>query len=219
MEQTCHRCHHSLSRDTAFCPECGAPQLNFDGTAAQEFPENDPAANPADRPGHVNWRIALDACARIALPAGILSALVPSGILLWVVGGATAVIFFYRQKRPTVSISARNGFRIGSMAGFAIAYVASAVTAILGVVQRYSMHMGDSIDRAYEEGIARSAELLQSSPEAQEQMKSFFRFMLTPDGRATSSFGGLAMLAGVTVLLAAIGGAIGVRLFAPKRVS
>jgi hypothetical protein len=221
MDQVCHRCGTSVSREDTFCPVCGAPQLNFD-LSSQEPADaaTEPHATPG-RPGQVNWKDAIGAAVMVAIPAGILCGLplLAAGSLLWVMGGASLVILLYKKKRPLSLLNARSGFRIGGLTGLAIAYVSVAVAAILHVVQRFPMHIGDKIDSEYEEVISQSMTVFQTSPETQAQMRSFFHFMLTPDGRAAWSFMNMVTVTVMTIFLAAIGGYIGVRLFAGRRLA
>lgn len=223
MQQLCHRCSTAVSREDAFCPNCGAPQLNFDASEQQPFDENGEASAVETRPGHVHWRVALAACAKVAIPAGILCGLLPDGSLIWVLGGATGVILLYRRRRPTSTLTARNGLRMGGLAGIIIAYVSMAITAILRVMQRYPMHAGKALDDGYEQLIhlstGQSAAIFQGNPAAQAQMQSMYQFMLTPDGRAAYAFMGIIAAAIMTVLLAAVGGALGVRLSNVRRVA
>jgi hypothetical protein len=116
-------------------------------------------------------------------------------------------------------LSTKGGFRIGALTGFLIAYVSIAVTAILHVVQRFPLHAGAVIDGTYEELIRDSTSMFQTSPETQAQMLSFSRFLLTPDGRAAWSLTNMATLVAFTVVIAACGGALGVRMFAGRRVA
>ncbi len=223
MQQLCHRCSIAVSVEDGFCPNCGAPQLNFDASEQQPFGENGGASAVEARPGQVQWRVALAACAKIAIPAGILCGLLPQGSLIWVLSGATGVILLYRRKRPTSTLTSKNGLRIGGLAGIIIAYISMAVTAILRVVQRYPMHVGRMLDDGYEQLIhlstQQSAAIFQGNPAAQAQMQSMYQFMLTPDGRAAYAFVGIIAAAIMTVLLAAVGGALGVRLSNVRRVA
>jgi len=129
------------------------------------------------------------------------------------------VILLYRRKKPMALLTAKHGFRIGLLTGLIIAYVSIAATAILRVVQRFPMHIGNRIDDEYEQIIRQSMTVFQTSPETQAQMRSFFHFMLTPDGRAAWSFMNLATITIFTVFFAAIGGALGVRMFASRRLA
>ncbi len=223
MQQLCHRCSIAVSVEDVFCPNCGAPQLNFDASEQQPFSESGEASAMDGRPGQIHWRVALAACAKVAVPAGILCGLLPEGSLIWVLGGATGVILLYRRKRPTSALTARNGLRIGGLAGIIIAYISMAVTALLRVVQRYPMHVGKALDDGYEQLIhlstQQSAAIFQGNPAAQAQMQSMYQFMLTPDGRAAYAFMGIVAAAVMTVLVAAVAGALGVRLSTIRRVA
>lgn len=221
MEQTCHRCGSTVVRGDPFCPVCGAPQLHFDASEQAEPDENGDASANAGRPGQVQWKLVLAACAKVAIPAGVLCALplIAAGSLLWVAGGACAVILLYRRKRPMALLNMRSGFRIGSLVGLIIAYVSIAVTALLRFAQRFPLHGGHSIDEEYEEIIRSSMTMFQTTPDTQAQMRSFFHFMLTPDGRAAWSLMNMATVTVLTVLFAAVGGAVGVRMFAGRRVA
>jgi hypothetical protein len=221
MEQSCHRCGTAVSRRDAFCPVCGAPQLHFDESEQAAYAEGAEAAVNNGRPGQVSWKIVIGLCGRIAIPAGILCALPLLSLcsLIWVAGGASMVIFLYCRKRPMTLLSTKGGFRIGALTGFVIAYVSIAVTAILHVVQRFPLHAGAVIDETYEELIRSSTSVFETSPETQAQMQSFFHFLLTPDGRAVWSLTNMAFLVAFTVVIAAIGGAVGVRMFAGRRVA
>ncbi len=220
MEQTCHRCGTSVSREDTFCPVCGAPQLNFD-VSMQESPESGEPSTLHARPGQVRWRDAIAAAILVAVPAGILCGLplLAAGSLLWVMGGSSLAILLYRKKHPMAPMTAKHGFRIGILAGLVISYVSIAVTSILRVVQRYSMHKGDVIDSDYESVISQSMTMFQATPETQAQMRSFFHFMLTPDGRAAWSFMNMLTVTVMTLLFAALGGYVGVRLFRVRRLA
>ena len=221
MEKACHRCGTSVSREDTFCPTCGAPQLNFDLSSQEPSePGSEPQTTP-QRPGQVNWRDAIGASITVALPAGILCGLpmLSSGLLLWVMGGASLVILLYKKKRPMSLLNARSGFRIGSLTGLVIAYVSVAVEAIYSVVQRFPMHGGATIDREYESVISQVTTSVQTTPETQAQVHAMFRFLLSPDGRAGSSFAIMIFIASTTIMFASLGGYIGVRLFAGRRLA
>ena len=221
MDRACHRCGTSVSREDTFCPACGAPQLNFD-LGSQE-PSDSSAEQQAapQRPGQVNWRDAIGASITVALPAGILCGLplLSSGLLIWVMGSASLAILLYKKKRPMSLLNARSGFRIGCLTGLVIAYISVAVEAIYSVAQRFPMHGGATIDREYEAVISQVATSVQTTPETQAQMHAMFHFLLSPDGRAGSSFAIMVFIAVMTILFASLGGYIGVRLFAGRRLA
>ncbi len=220
MEQTCHRCGTGVSREDGFCPVCGAAQLNFDADM-QESPEVSDLSALHTRPGQVRWRDAISAAILVAVPAGILCGLplLAAGSLIWVMGGSSLAILLYRKKHPMAPMTAKHGFRIGILAGLIISYVSIAVTSILRVVQRFAMHKGETIDSEYDSVISQSMTMFQTTPETQAQMRSFFHFMLTPDGRAAWSFMNMLTVTVMTLLFAALGGYVGVRLFRVRRLA
>ena len=219
MQQTCHRCHSTVSREDAFCPVCGAPQLNFDAAEQAAFNETGELSETSSRPGHINWKVVLGACAKAAVPAGVLCALpvLSAGSLLWVFGAATAVILLYRRRKPLTVLSTRSGFRIGVLTGLIIAYVSLGVSALIRVLQRFPMHLGRTIDDEYDQLIHQSMTVFLTSPDTQAQMRPFFHYMLTPDGRATWSLMNMATITIFIVFLASIGGAVSVRLSMTRR--
>jgi len=221
MQDICHRCGSTVSRQDGFCPVCGAPQLHFDSSDQVALDENADTPGSAGRPGQVNWKVVLSGCARFAIPAGILCGLplVSAGALLWVVGAASAIILYYRRKRPMAVLSTRSGLRIGALTGFVTAYVSLLLSALLRVIVRFPMHNAGSIDNEYEQYIHSVASNMQTTPETQAQLSAYFHFLLTPDGRATLSLMYIALVAVVTILIASVGGAVGVRMFAGRRVA
>jgi hypothetical protein len=220
MEQPCHRCGARVSREDTFCPTCGAPQLNFDASS-QEPGDGNADPQTQGRPGQVFWKDAIGAAILVAVPAGIICALplLEMFSLLWKFAAAALVIFLYKRKRPKAMLTGRSGFRIGGLTGLVIAYVWAAVAAIIHVVQRFPMHVGKAIDSDYENAMNQSVTVFQTSPETQAQMRAMVHFFLTPDGRATYSFLGMGYLTVVTILYAALGGYVGARLFAGRRLA
>ena len=221
MEHMCHRCSQSVSAADTFCPHCGAPQLHFDASSRDEQSNGQAQPLHQGRPGQISWHDAIVSSFLIALPAGILCGLplLAAGSLLWVMGGASLVILLYKKKRPMALLNGRSGLRIGSLAGVLIAYISVAVAAFLRVLQRFPLHIGKTIDRDYEAVISQSMTIFQTSPDTQAQMRAFFHFMLTPDGRAAWSLMNMATITVMTVFFAALGGYIGVRLFSGRRLA
>jgi hypothetical protein len=221
MNALCHRCGTSLSASDLFCPSCGAPQVKFDplpeGESGYAGASPMRPAVPAQR---VSWKEAVKAALIVAVPSGILSAIsvLSWGCCLWVVGGAALAIGLYQKRDPGFQLDARSGFRIGALAGLVAAYTSVAVTALWRVFSRFVLHQGAEIDRAYEAAMRQvSASAIQSNPEAQAQLKTMLHLLMSPDGRAGLILWSSVLSAFGIVLFSALGGVLGVRLFAPRK--
>jgi hypothetical protein len=155
----------------------------------------------------------------VAVPAGLLSAVsvLSWGCCLWVVGGAVLAIVVYHRRAPAFLLETRSGVRIGAVAGLIAAYSSVIATAIWRVFARYVLHQGYAIDQFYDSVIQQSTALVQTNPDAQAQWRptsiSCCPRMAGPAytlmNAATTSLG--------IILFSAIGGALGVRLLAPRK--
>ena len=220
MTLLCHRCGANLSASELFCPNCGSPQLKF---AQQEEGETTyGAARPPGAPPRaqgISWKDAILAALFVAVPAGFLSAVsvLSWGCCLWVVGGAVLAIVLYHRRAPGFLLETRSGVRIGAVAGLIAAYSSVIATAIWRVFARYVLHQGNVIDQFYDSVIQQSTGLVQTNPEAQAQWRSTVHFLLSPDGRAAYTLMNAATTSLGIILFSAIGGALGVRLLAPRK--
>jgi ribosomal protein L40E len=220
MNPICHRCGATLSASELFCPTCGSPQLKFaqqeEGDSA--YPSARPPGKPARAHG-ISWRDAILAALIVAVPAGLLSAVsvLSWGCCLWVVGGAVLAIVVYHRRAPAFLLETRSGVRIGAVAGLIAAYSSVVATAIWRVFSRYVLHQGDAIDQFYDSVIKQSTALVQTNPEAQAQWHAYVQFLLSPDGRAAYTLMNAATTSAGIILFSAIGGALGVRLLAPRK--
>jgi hypothetical protein len=231
----CHRCGSLVGPDDAFCPACGSPQLRLD--VDEQLPAAVPAAesgSPAQSPSEahsrrwaiytgqhhgVDWHGAFRTALLIAVPIGVLTALpaLSLGFLLWVVGGPVAVIALYHRHHPAHRLDGRGGFRIGALTGLFAAYISAALVAVLALIERYSLHLGAVMDREFTQRLQQSTAMVQTGPDTEAQMRSYLHFLLTPDGRAAMSLAGAAVTAVLTILLAGVGGTIGVRILGRQR--
>jgi hypothetical protein len=218
MELLCHRCGTTLSASELFCPNCGSPQLKFALQEEAEYASARPPGMPA-RPQGISWRDAILAALVVAVPAGVLSAVsvLSWGCCLWVVGGAVLAIAVYHRRAPAFLLEMRSGVRIGAVAGLFAAYSSVIATAVWRVFARYVLHQGYAIDQFYDSIIQQSTALVQSNPEAQAQWRTYVRFLLSPDGRAFYTLANAATTSLGIILFSAIGGALGVRLLAPRK--
>ncbi|MGC2401833.1 MAG: zinc ribbon domain-containing protein [Acidobacteriaceae bacterium] len=215
MNPSCHRCGATLSASELFCPNCGSPQLRF---AQPDENESGWAARPAGAPARakgISWKDAILAALLVAVPVGLLSAIsvLSWGCCVWVVGGAMLAIVVYHRRAPAFLLETRSGVRIGAVAGLLAAYSSVIATAIWRVFARYVLHQGNAIDQFYESVIQQSVTLVQNTPETH----NYVQFLLSPDGRAAYSLMNEATTSLGIILFSAIGGALGVRLLAPRK--
>jgi hypothetical protein len=220
MNLLCHRCGATLSSSELFCPTCGSPQLKF---AQQEegepgYPAGRPPGAPPRAQG-ISWKDAILAALFVAVPAGLLSAVsvLSWGCCLWVVGGAVLAIAVYHRRAPAFLLETRSGVRIGAVAGLIAAYSSVIASAIWRVFARYVLHQGDAIDQFYDSVIKQSTALVQTNPEAQAQWHSYVHFLMSADGRAAYTLMNAATTSVGIILFSALGGALGVRLLAPRK--
>jgi hypothetical protein len=220
MSVLCHRCGASLDAPDLFCPNCGAPQVRF------EPQEEGEGAYSGTRPIRVllpsqaiSWRDAIHAALIVAIPAGVLSAIsvLSWGWCLWVVGGAMLSVALYRKRAPGYLLDTRSGVRIGALSGLIAAYTSVTTTAVWRIFARFVLHQGRAIDDLYDKAIQQATTLVQSNPEAQADWRSYTHFLLSPDGRAAFTLMTAVTTSLGIILFSAIGGALGVRFFAPRK--
>jgi zinc-ribbon domain len=220
MSPLCHRCGATLSASELFCPNCGSPQLKF---AQQEEVESGSVTGrppgAVARVQGISWKDAILAALLVAVPAGLLSAVsvLSWGCCLWVVGGAVLAIVVYHRRAPAFLLETRSGVRIGAVAGLIAAYSSVIATAVWRVFARYVLHRGDAIDQFYDSVIQQSTALVQTNPDAQAQWRLYVHFLMSPDGRAAYTLMNAATTSVGIILFSAIGGALGVRLLAPRK--
>ena len=220
MVKDCHRCGSPLAVPEMFCPNCGAPQLLYDASDGPDA-TGEPAAAVVRE---VQWKTAVGAAVTFAVPVGLLcSSVVPvlsGGCCLWVLGGAVAAVGLYQRRSATRTLPRPVGIRIGWIIGIMAAVVAEAFNAGALVLERYVLHGGEAMEKAYratmDQVSVATAQIAGGSPgESREAMQ----FLLSPDGRAASALmGALMTLAGITIF-SMIGGALGSRIFSGRNTS
>jgi hypothetical protein len=208
-----------------FCPNCGSPQLRLEPNGEMQgiAGSSDHTAEAMQRKG-TSWKHAISAAALVGLPMGLLSSSalhLEIGSFVWLVGGAMAAVALYQRRSRHSFLNLRTGLRIGIIAGMVAAVFATACNAAILLFQRYALHMSKTIDDAMDGSIKAMVEQMsgraaQAPPEAQAQLRAYFHFLLSPDGKAFLSLTGSATAAIAMVLFAALGGALGARFFAVK---
>jgi hypothetical protein len=224
MEHACHQCGAAVEEGTAFCRQCGAPQIRV-ATAHEEpaspplppgTPDDaQPPAQPVElgRPGpepaappRVEWSQALPAAAT----AGVVLALawvVPAvGFALWMVAGGLVGVAFYRHRVPGGILTPRMGARIGAIAGlfgFGVFVLVVAVNLLFGGSGKFR----ELLQQIMHQAIARNPD-----PRAQQAMQQ----LMTPAGLAFLVTFGIIVFLIVFLLFSSAGGALGAWLIGGK---
>jgi len=228
MEITCTRCHQTVHAENCYCPVCGLPQLVYpvEGPAGQNSPERwDEGARDASS---VDWKPALQAALKLAIPAGLLCSLLsPVGAygFVWMSAAAAwAVVLYVRSQRPAwITIGA--GARIGLVTGLLAAWLAFGVGCGTLFVQRFVLHQSGQMDAEwnayadeYNKASLKMTQQWSSGLEAADVAKlqanqaGIHAMMLSPEGHAGWEVLGLASGAAVLLLFAVAGGALGARM-------
>jgi hypothetical protein len=97
------------------------------------------------------------------------------------------------------------------------AYSSVIATAAWRVFARFVLHQGQAIDEFYAEVIKQSTAMMQSNPDLQAQWNTYMHFLMSPDGRAAYTLMNEATSAVAIIVFSTIGGALGVRLLAPRK--
>ena len=171
------------------------------------------------------WKHAIAAAAIVGLPMGLLSSSVlplATASFVWLVGGAMAAVALYQRRSQNGFLNLRTGLRIGLVAGVVAAFFATACNAAVLLFQRYALHMSKAIDESMDGNIREivgqlGGKMAQATPETQAQLRAYFQFLLSPDGKAFLSLTSSATAALAMVLFAALGGALGARIFVARR--
>ena len=221
MEITCNRCHQTVQAENCYCPVCGLPQLVYgsDVPPGQATPEHwDEAVRDATT---VDWKPALRAALKLAIPAGVLSsALSPVGALgvFWMTAAAAwAVSLYVRGQRPAW-ITAGAGARIGLVTGLLAGWLAFGVSGGQLFVQRFVLHQSSQIDANWKTYVEASQQLTAQMGFADTaQMQAQKLLMLAPEGHAGFETFGFIFNAAFLLIFAAGGGALGARMLARTR--
>ncbi len=200
MSTLCHNCGSSVPERSAYCPECGAPQLRVQTleqreTAQRDATEPETDGSPAGaeqhprHAGEVDWPAAVRASAIFAIPAGLLVALRENpGFfdMVWVVLGVIWALRFYRRRAPrSPALTPRLGGRIGLLLGLFTAIVTVGAQALRLLVERFGLHHGSAIDGRLQSYAQLEIDLINASnPEAAKQFAWLAHFWLSPEGKS-----------------------------------
>jgi hypothetical protein len=197
------------------------PQLVYatDGSSGQVPPERqDEEVRDASS---IYWKPALGAALKLAIPAGVLCALLsPLGVFgsFWMAVAATwAVALYLRSQRPAwITIGA--GARIGLVTGLLGGWLAFGVSSGRLFIQRFVLHQSIQIDANWKAIVEASQQLtVQMGFSDTAQMQSQKAFMLSPEGHAGFTAISLVFNAVFLTLFAIAGGALGARMLGRSR--
>jgi len=221
MEITCNRCRQTVQAENCYCPVCGLPQLVYaaDLPPGQTVPEH---WNEAVRDaGSVDWKPALRAILKLAIPAGVLcSMLSPLGIfgLFWMAAAATwAVALYLRSQRPAwITIGA--GARIGVVTGLVGGWIAAATFAASLFAMRFFFHQGRLFDNFWQSQIGEkfNQQLAASGQDAQTILLTK-TLLNSPEGRGGMTLCVIFFMVLALVAFATAGGALGARMLGRTR--
>lgn len=220
MELTCSRCHQTVQPGDCFCPVCGLPQLVYtaEGSTGTNQPER--WADAVRDTGAIDWKTALRSSLALAVPCGILCAVLTRvglvGALLMPIAAAWVVALYMRSRKPTwITIGA--GARIGLVSGILSGWAAALTTGISLYGARYWLHQGKAFDNAWQNEITLVTQQLASmgfDPQAIAENKSL---MLSPEGRAASMLFNTVLLAVILLAFSVAGGMLSARFLGRPR--
>ncbi len=167
---------------------------------------------PPPRPQQVEWKTAIRCAALVAVVAAVLS-LVSTRVpvmsplsSLWTISGSLIAVGLYQKRRPQAWMDAGVGARIGIVVGLALVICLSVSMAAAGLVARYVLHSMAGFDAQLTDQLhAQIEKAAAANPEPPEVL----RYLYSPEFRAGMMLTGFAMVAGILLVLSALGGAVG----------
>ncbi|MDE3105244.1 MAG: hypothetical protein KGK08_08730 [Acidobacteriota bacterium] len=200
---------------TAFCPQCGAPQLQL---PEQFLAEPEPAGSttgalPPPNPHQVEWRTAILCAALVggiaALLAVIGTRVAPASLVstIWVLTAPVTALTLYQSRRPLAWMDARVGARIGVLVGLALVTCVSVAMAIAGLVARFGLHAMGQFDAELTAQL--QGQLERAATAATPLPPELIRTFLSPEFRVGMMLAGIGLMATVVLVLSTIGGAVG----------
>lgn len=213
MEQPCYKCGHVINEGRPFCPHCAAPQIRvvISEPVALAAPLGEvvsvpqvPSALPASQtipvlavPSH--WSQTVRPAALAAFVASLLMSLGLNPFVAMIAVGFLAVIF-YRQGRAGVAVTPGAGARLGAVSGLLWFAMSSILEAVVVLVFHKGPEIRQGMLKVIDQAAARTTD-----PQA---LAIFDRFR-APDGIEFLMIIGLISGFLASIVLAAIGGALG----------
>ena len=224
MQEYCLNCGEELpgaSRETPFCPHCGAPQLKLSAELQQPEPEERGAATtgmrPPPRPNAVDWRMAIRCAAAVATVGGLLAVIalrVPvltPATVLWTVSGSLITLGLYQNRRPSARMDAGIGARIGAMVGVCLGLGLAVPVAVAGVVARFGLHAMAAFDGQMTtlQGMVQQAMQQSAQRSGAPLPPNMMQFVQTQEYRAALVLMYCGFVAVALLAISALGGAFG----------
>lgn len=220
MEVTCIRCHQTVQDGSCYCPNCGLPQLVFSAENAGEAGQGERWGDAVRDASTIDWSSALRSTLILAIPAGILCAmLLPANILGLLLMGATAawVVALYMRGHRPARITVGAGARIGFVTGVVASWTAAAISGLSLYAMRFWLHQGGWFDNLWQDFVNRwQAQEAALGADAQN-VAAIKVLILSPEGRAGFILFMIAFLMGTLVLFAIAGGALSARMLTRTR--
>ena len=217
MEQPCYKCGQVLEEGRPFCPHCGAPQIRVlvaEPAPAGAFGEGAasaalPAALPASETVPVlavsgSWSQALKPCALAAIVTTLLMFLGLHPLVAMFSAGFLAVVFS-RQRRAGGSINAASGGKLGALGGFFCFALLAVLVAVASMVPE--------LRTKFREGIIENADKWAAAHGGDAQVQAALDQMKTPEGFMMMMILGGILLLVCSIVLGALGGALGGGIF------
>lgn len=215
MEQTCDRCHETLTDEYRYCPACGLPQLVYSAENSADGKGQPDRWDQVMRDANaVDWRSAARSILPLAIAAGILCPAFalrvgPVGFLLMSAAAAWAVALYARSQRPAW-ITTRAGARIGLVIGIVASWTAAAASGLSLYAMRFWIHQSSSFDKSWQDAVNQRVALESQSAATDAQKLAMLKaILLSPEGRAGSILLVIAVLMTILTIFAIAGGALG----------
>jgi hypothetical protein len=212
MEQPCYKCGQTVEEGVPFCPHCSAPQIRVviaepplpTLAFASAATSQNAAALPASQTVPVlalpmQWSQAIKPCALAALVASVLMSLGLNPFVAMISVGFLAVVF-YRQGRHGIALKAASGARLGALAGL----LWFAMCSIFETLIVLFMHKGPELRAALITKIQEAA-----AQTSDPQVLTVFDRFKTPGGLELLMVMGLIFAFLASIVLGALGGALG----------
>jgi hypothetical protein len=213
MEQPCYRCGQTVDEGIPFCPHCSAPQIRV--MIAEPVPAAAPMADvavpaqaealPASHTVPVlalpmSWSDALRPCALAALVALVLVFLRLYPFVAMGCAGFLAVLF-YRQRKPDRLINPRVGARLGILSGFLFFGAIALLLTLISTGQDFRAKLSAQI--------LESAQQFAAAHPGYPEVQAAIEQLKTPEGMVRTLVTGCILFLVFSLLLAAVGGALG----------